>query len=135
MNIRKDAFIRSAQATASAMARFNDMGLPPSPSTVLPMELAHYVAQDAGENAELEAWRELAHVEENKRTPGLLGCWVNGKLRFQSRDHDNVHAYAADKMSDKGSRDVWVAPVGSFIDGDTQRKADARKTRKIKAAA
>jgi len=135
MNIRKDAFIRSAQATANARARFNDMGLPFSPSTVLPMELAHYVAQDAAENAELEAWRELVPVAENKRTPGLLGCWVNGKLRFQSRDHDNVHAYAADKMNDKGSRDVWVAPVGSFPDDNMVRKTDARKTRKIKAAA
>lgn len=61
----------------------------------------------------------------------LIGCWVNGKLRFQSRNRDSVHAYARDKMNDKGSRDVWVAPVGSFQDGETARKADARKMRKV----
>lgn len=43
----------------------------------------------------------------------LLGCWVDGTLRFQSRDHEAIHEYAARRMREKHS--VWVAPVGSFV--------------------
>jgi hypothetical protein len=43
----------------------------------------------------------------------LLGCWVDGNLRFQSRDHDAIYEYAGRRMREK--RSVWVAPVGSFV--------------------
>ena len=66
------------------------------------------------------------------KKPGLLGCWVDGILRFQSRDHDAIREYATEKMlpttrklSDGSYRvitaDVWVAPVGSFIDAEGQK--------------
>ena len=94
------------------------------------------VAQAVG--AELTQ-RELAFAAQHEppaparaKTPSLLGCWVDGILRFQSRDHDAVREYAAEKMrpttrklSDGSYRvitaDVWVAPVGSFIDAQGQK--------------
>ena len=67
--------------------------------------------------------------EPKKGTPKLLGCYVDGVLRFQSRDHEAIREYAAEKMrpttrklSDGSYRvitaDVWVAPVGSFVTED-----------------
>lgn len=49
------------------------------------------------------------------KTAPNVGCWVDGKLRFQSKDRDAVHAYAQGKMEDKRVGGVWVAPVGSFV--------------------
>lgn len=69
----------------------------------------------------------------NLKTSSLLGCWVNGKLRFQSREHDNVHAYAADKARDFRNN-VWLAPVGSFIDTEAASKTDRRAMRKVAKA-
>ena len=74
----------------------------------------------------------ITHNEVKTKTPSLLGCWVDGILRFQSRDHVAIREYAAEKMrpttrklSDGSYRvitaDVWVAPVGSFIDAQGQK--------------
>ena len=97
------------------------------------------VAQAVG--AELTQ-RELAFAAQHEppapaktKTPHLLGCWVDGILRFQSRDHDAIREYAAEKMrpitrklSDGSYRvitaDVWVAPVGSFIYAEGQKKLE-----------
>ena len=94
------------------------------------------IAQDVG--IEL-VQRELAFAAQHEppapakaKTPHLLGCWVDGILRFQSRGHDAIREYAAEKMrpttrklSDGSYRvmtaDVWVAPVGSFIDAQGQK--------------
>lgn len=67
--------------------------------------------------------------------PGhLLGCWVDGKLKFQSRQHDNVHDYAEDAMQGNKHRSVWVAPVGSFVDTESASQDDTRKMRRVKKA-
>ena len=66
------------------------------------------------------------------RPSHLLGCWVDGELRFQSRQHDNVHAYAQGAMQGAKHRTVWVAPVGSFVDTDSAAADDARKMRRVK---
>lgn len=42
-----------------------------------------------------------------------MGVWVDGKLKFQSRDRAAIDAYAAKKMTEHHS--VWVAPIGSFV--------------------
>ena len=69
------------------------------------------------------------------RPSHLLGCWVDGKLRYQSRQHDNVHAYAQDAMQGAKHRTVWVAPVGSFVDTDSAAADDASKMRRVKKGA
>lgn len=97
------------------------------------------IAQAVG--AELTK-RELAFAAQHEpsapaktKTPHLLGCWVDGILRFRSRDHDAIREYAAEKMrpitrklSDGSYRvitaDVWVAPMGSFIDAEVQKKLE-----------
>ena len=66
------------------------------------------------------------------RPSHLLGCWVDGMLRFQSRQHDNVHAYAQDAMQGAKHRSVWVAPVGSFVDAESASQDDTRKMRRVK---
>lgn len=87
------------------------------------------VAMAVGREARLRA-REARVADKPKKapklkTPSLLGCWVNGELKFQSRDHEAIRTYAADKMRAWTVRhadgsyyvktnDVWVAPVGSF---------------------
>lgn len=45
-----------------------------------------------------------------------MGVWVDGKLRFQSRDADAIYDYAHEKMNDPRRYNVWVAPVGSFVE-------------------
>ncbi len=57
---------------------------------------------------------EEASASERLHKAGLLGCWVDGTLRFQSREHENVHDYARRKMNER--HQVWLAPVGSFQD-------------------
>lgn len=89
------------------------------------------VALAVGREHAARAGQVTLSVAEPTTGPGhLLGCWVDGKLRFQSRQHDNVHAYAQDAMSGPKHRTVWVAPVGSFVDTDgpvkRQRKAGKR---------
>lgn len=94
-----------------------------------PFAVAVAVGKEAAmRDAEATAARERAERRgkpKTSKTPALLGCWVNGELKFQSRDHDAIRNYAADKMQpwtirlSDGSyyvktNDVWVAPVGSF---------------------
>ena len=56
-----------------------------------------------------------AEAEEDAKPLGKkLGVYVDGKLRFQSRDTDAIYAYADRRMKEKHS--VWVCPVGSFVD-------------------
>lgn len=62
--------------------------------------------------AEIQLSLEPEAVEKPKGGK-LVGCWVDGKLRFQSRDRDAIDEYAARRMSERHS--VWVAPVGSFV--------------------
>ena len=81
-------------------------------------------AQDAHSVSRVDA--ESAPV----RPSHLLGCWVDGKLRYQSRQHDNVHAYTQDAMQGAKHRTVWVAPVGSFVDAESASQDDARKMRR-----
>lgn len=85
------------------------------------------VAQAVGREAQL---REHVQAITNRpkkpaklKTPSLLGCWVNGVLKFQTRDHDELHAYAERKMQDFRNN-VWVAPVGSFIDAKQKQKLE-----------
>lgn len=43
----------------------------------------------------------------------LMGVWVDGQLRLKSRDRAKIDQAAESWMSDR--RNVWVAPVGSFV--------------------
>ena len=67
------------------------------------------------------------------KTPSLLGCYVNGKLRFQSRDHEAIHEYAQRHMNGAKNfgNDVWVTPVGSFITAEQDKKNVAKKLNKV----
>ena len=90
-----------------------------------PFAVAYAVGMEA---AQREAEFTKLHAPETPaklKTPSLLGCYVNGELKFQSRDHDAIRAYAAEKMSpwtvktknggyQVRTNNVWVAPVGSF---------------------
>lgn len=88
-------------------------------SPVSPYALADALNAQAHERMTLEAAKDstagtgkLGSWTENKR--GKLGCWVNGKSRFISRDHEAVHAYGRARMAER--HDVWIAPVGSFVE-------------------
>lgn len=41
------------------------------------------------------------------------GVWVNGILRLQSTDQAKVKSYAEEMM--RKQNQVWVAPIGSFV--------------------
>lgn len=43
----------------------------------------------------------------------LIGVWVDGQLRLKSRDRAKIDQAAESWMKDR--RNVWVAPVGSFV--------------------
>lgn len=47
-----------------------------------------------------------------KKAP-LMGVWVDGQLRLKSRDRLKIDQAAESWMKDR--RNVWVAPVGSFV--------------------
>lgn len=49
----------------------------------------------------------------NAKRTRLMGVWVDGTLRFQSRDDSKARAAAQVFMKEK-NRGVWLAPVGSF---------------------
>lgn len=105
-----------------------------TPSPLDPVAVALAVGRERAQQDALNAPRvdsESALI----RPSHLLGCWVDGKLRFQSRQHDNVHAYAQDAMQGAKHRTVWVAPVGSFVDAEGASADDARKTRRVKKGA
>lgn len=112
------AFMRSLDASRHCM----DQG------SMDPYAVAELVAMGA-EQREREAAADAENAaekgEKKHKTPGLLGCYVNGELKFQSRDHEAIRAYAADKMRpwtvktkhdgyQVRTNNVWVAPVGSF---------------------
>lgn len=99
------------------------------------VQLAHAVGLEAVERAEEFARLHAPKEEPKGKTPKLLGCYVDGVLRFQSRDHAAIRDYADKqmrprtmKLSDGSYRvitsDVWVAPVGSFIDAKQQAKLE-----------
>lgn len=83
--------------------------------------VANAVGMEATEQARKAAAKAELNAKHGKHTelkkPYLLGCYVNGKLRFQSRDHDAIHEYARKHMEGASNfgNDVWVAPVGSFV--------------------
>lgn len=98
-------------------------------------KVAHVVALEADLRAAEFDRLHRPTPEPKKATPKLLGCYVDGVLRFQSRDHDAIHEYAARKMKPRTMRlsdgsyrvitaNVWVAPVGSFIDAEKQAKLE-----------
>lgn len=120
---------------ASLNASFNAY----TPSPLDPYDVAYAVGMETAQRVrEVKQRREAeeALMEIVKPTPMLLGCWIDGKLRFQSRDHDAIHDYADRHM--RGSKNfgnnVWVAPVGSFVDAETAEKGDSRKMRKVAKA-
>lgn len=87
-----------------------------TPSPLDPWDVAAAVAaeEDARINKEIAERDELARRPVTQlKTPSNLGCYVEGVLKFQSKDHDAVRDYADRKMSERYS--VWVAPVGSFV--------------------
>jgi len=49
----------------------------------------------------------------NRKTDKLIGVWVDGQLRLQSRDRAKIDQAADSWMKDR--RNVWVAPIGSFV--------------------
>jgi hypothetical protein len=61
---------------------------------------------DKADKADTETFKTF----EGKR----FGVYVNGKLKFQSRNEDEIRRYADDKMRDFRNN-VWLAPVGSFV--------------------
>lgn len=78
---------------------------------------------------EAETLTELAtalQAAKPGKLPRKLGCWVDGKLKYQSRDHASVHEYAERKMQPYttgaaghlvvNTHNVWVAPVGAFVE-------------------
>jgi len=96
------------------------------------------VAVAVGKEAALrEQQFDKAHAvtapRQSGKTAALLGCYVNGVLKFQSRDHEAIHDYAADKATDFRNN-VWVAPIGSFVDSKAAAAVDKRAMRKVKAA-
>lgn len=104
------------------------------PSPLNPRTVAQAVGLEAvaREKAARQAAAQNAQ-KPNMRTPGLLGAWVNGKLRFQSRDHEAIYDYAEKHM--RGAKNfgnnVWVAPVGSFVDTATERESVKKKLNKV----
>lgn len=83
-------------------------------SPLSPFAVAYAVGREALEHAKREQTRTEAPETPTLKRAGLLGCWVDGVLRFQSRDHGNVHDYAQRRMAER--HQVWVTPVGSFVD-------------------
>lgn len=129
MNTHIQAATDSLNAAASAFDQ----------SPLDPYAVAYAVGMEAAERDReraARAEREAEAATPVQRTPALLGCWINGKLRFQSRDHDAIHDYAAKHMA--GARNfgnnVWVAPVGSFIDTEAAKEVDRRAMRKVHKA-
>jgi len=107
------------------------------PSPLDPYKVAQAVGMQRGED-EHNAAQKVAEPEVTElHTPSLLGCWINGKLRFQSRDHEAIHGYARAHMtgSKNFGNNVWVAPVGSFVTAEQASKKNARKARKVAEAA
>lgn len=131
LNEQNRAVVASVMASVISTERFAAMGVAPSPLN--PRVVAYYVGLDAAERArKADADKTGPEVAES-RTPALLGCWINGKLRYQTRDHDELRAYAARHMD--GARNfghnVWVAPVGSFVDSKAAADVDRRAMRKV----
>lgn len=122
--IAHNTFKASVTAAHSALDR----------SPLNPLTVARAVALEAVERE--KAARQAAKQSEqqpNMRTPGLLGAWINGKLRFQSRDHEAIYDYAQKHMDGAKNfgNDVWVAPVGSFVDDAIKRESMKKKLNKI----
>lgn len=82
------------------------------------MAIAYLQAMNRAEKAQ--------HVKPEKPKGKRMGVWVDGVLKFQSRDRDEIDRYAAFKMKAytkviQGkahviTHNVWVAPIGSFED-------------------
>ena len=88
-------------AAAAATRSLNAAAAAMHPSPLNPFDVAYAVGMEAAEHARRDAVaRDLAARRKTVtlRKPSLLGCWVDGVLKFQSRDHDAIHEYAADKM-------------------------------------
>ena len=115
------AFGASLDASAGAL----------SPSPLDPFKVAYAVGMEAALREREEKYKTVAPEALKLKKASLLGCWVDGVLRFQSRDHDAIYGFAEDKMKPrtvvKGGKpyvtaaNVWVAPVGSFIDAQGQK--------------
>lgn len=108
------------------------------PSPMDMYAVAYAVGMQRAED-EREAAKKLSRdtMPEAVKSPSLLGCYVNGKLRFQSRDHDAIYEYAERHM--QGIRNfgntVWVTPVGSFVTADEDKKRNAQRMNKVHKAA
>lgn len=104
------------------------------PSPLDPLAVALAVGRErAAQDARSKPHADTASM--GVRPGHLLGCWVDGKLKFQSRQHDNVHSYARDAMQGAKHRTVWVAPIGSFVDAESAAQDDTRKMRRVKKGA
>ena len=125
MNAREQAALNAARVSLAAAAAAFD------PSPLDPVAVARAVGRSAYVNTRSPHF-DVNSIPETVALGHLLGCWVDGKLRFQSRNHDNVHSYAQDAMNGQKHRTVWVAPVGSFVDEESASQDDARKTRRVK---
>ena len=125
LTVAYSAYVRSLRAAR----RIEGYSVPLHALSNHDNKVAHAVALEADiRAAEFDRLHRPA-LEPKKATPKLLGCYVDGVLRFQSRDHDAIHEYAARKMKPRTMRlsdgtyrvitaDVWVAPVGSFVTED-----------------
>lgn len=127
------AVVASIAASAGSAERFAAMRVPDTAHNM--HKVAYYVGLEATARSreadrQVKVRREAEKAAET-RTPSLLGCWINGKLRFQTRDHDELRAYAARHMD--GARNfgnnVWVAPVGSFVDEKAAKAGKGKKAR------
>ena len=104
------AFLRSLDASDHCMDKGTMNG---HAVAVLVAMDAEQREREAAQLAEASVINNAPHSARLK-VPGLMGCWIDGKLRFQSRDHEAVRGYAADKITNKRNGSLWLAPVGSF---------------------
>lgn len=100
---REEPYSEVTQLEGTSLSMFNQWKL--QDAVLIEEVKPAIVAKLAAENA-----------ESAKPLGKKLGVYVDGKLRFQSRDSDAIYAYADRRMTEKHS--VWVAPVGSFVTAD-----------------
>jgi len=55
----------------------------------------------------------MAITNVNGKRSKLIGVWVDGSLKLQTRDAGVAYSAAAEFMKQR-NRGVWLAPVGSF---------------------
>lgn len=55
----------------------------------------------------------MSVVNVNGKRSKMIGVWVDGVLKLQTRDSDKAYE-AANMFMGQRNRGVWLAPVGSF---------------------